>query len=111
MTTAGALSTGWLARLERFEVVGSTNDVVMGWLRDGTPEVCVAIAAEQTAGRGRSGRAWTAPTGSSLLLSVGFRPTYLPPDQAWCLAAIVSLAMAEAAEASASLPVGVVRLK
>jgi BirA family biotin operon repressor/biotin-[acetyl-CoA-carboxylase] ligase len=109
--TLDPTATGWLARLERFDVVGSTNDVVMGWLRDGIPEVCVAIAAEQAAGRGRSGRAWTAPTGSSLLLSVGFRPTYLSPEHAWRLAAIVSLAMAEAAEASASLPAGVVRLK
>jgi BirA family biotin operon repressor/biotin-[acetyl-CoA-carboxylase] ligase len=108
---AGAVSTSWLARLERLAVVGSTNDIVLGWLRDDTPEVCVAIADEQTAGRGRSGRSWTAPSGSSLLLSVGFRPTYLEPEHAWRLAAIVSLAMAEAAEAAGGLPAGVVRLK
>lgn len=111
-TSAGAATaTDWLARLERFDVVGSTNDVVAGWLRDGTPEVCAAIADEQGAGRGRSGRTWTAPAGSSLLLSVGFRPIYLRPEHAWRLAAIVSLAMADAAEAAARLPAGVVRLK
>lgn len=109
MTTA--ISAGWLARLERFDVAGSTNDVVLGWLRDGTPEVCVAIADEQSAGRGRSGRTWTAPRGSSLLLSAGFRPTWLAPEHAWRLGAIVSLAMADAVEEVAGLAPGTVRLK
>ena len=104
-------AAGWLGRLERFDVVGSTNDVVAGWLRDGTPEVCVAIADEQSAGRGRNGRTWTAPTGVSLLCSIGFRPTWLEPDHAWRLGAIVSLAMAEAADEVAGLPPGTVRLK
>src|SRR5438046_9118589 len=92
-----APAAGWLARLERFDVVGSTNDIVMGWLRDGTPEVCVAIAGEQQAGRGRSGRSWMAPPGAALLLSAGFRPTWLAPEQAWRLGAIVSLALAASA--------------
>jgi BirA family biotin operon repressor/biotin-[acetyl-CoA-carboxylase] ligase len=101
----------FLARQEQFPLVGSTNDVVAGWLADGTPEVCVASADEQTAGRGREGRTWHAPRGSSLLLSLGFRPTWLPPDRVWQLAAIASLAMAQAAEADADLPAGTVRLK
>src|SRR5690242_12769722 len=83
--TTDAVAAGWLARIERFDVVGSTNDVVMGWLRGGTPEVCVATADEQSAGRGRNGRSWTAPTGASLLLSAGFCPTWLAPEQAWRL--------------------------
>ena len=99
------------SRLERLDRVGSTNDVVMGWLRAGTPEVCVAVADEQTAGRGRSGRTWTAPPGAALLGSIGFQPAYLEPDQAWRLAAIVSLAMAEAAESTAGLARGTIRLK
>ena len=90
--------TRFLARRERFGVVGSTNDVVRAWLADGTPEVCLAVADEQTAGRGRDGRRWVAPPGAALLLSLGFRPTWLEPDRAWRLAAVASLAMAEAAE-------------
>jgi BirA family biotin operon repressor/biotin-[acetyl-CoA-carboxylase] ligase len=100
-----------VGRLERFPVVGSTNDVVRGWLADGTPEVCVAVADEQAAGRGRLGRSWTAPAGAALLLSVGFRPTWLAADRAWRLGATVSLAMADAAEDAAGLPVGAARLK
>ena len=58
------------------------------WLADGTPEVCLAIADEQTAGRGREGRAWVAPDGAALLLSLGFRPTWLEPERVWRLAAV-----------------------
>jgi biotin-(acetyl-CoA carboxylase) ligase len=46
-----------------------------------------------------------------LLLSLGFRPTWLAPEQVWRLAATVSLAMAEAAESMAGLPDGSIRLK
>ena len=99
------------SRVERFARVASTNDVVRGWLADGLPEVAIASADEQTAGRGRAGRTWTAPAGTSLLLSAGFRPTYLEPDTTWLLGAIVAVAMAEAAEAAAGLPHQAVRLK
>ena len=103
--------SGFLARQERFAVVGSTNDVVRGWLADGTPEVCLALADEQTAGRGRDGRTWVAPAGGALLLSLGFRPAWLAPERVWRLAAAVSLAMADAAEAASGLLAGSIRLK
>ena len=100
-----------LARSEWLGVVGSTNDVVRAWLADGTPEVCLAVAGEQTAGRGREGRTWVAPPGAALLQSIGFRPTYLAPERAWRLAATVALAMADAAEEAAGLPDLSIRLK
>jgi BirA family biotin operon repressor/biotin-[acetyl-CoA-carboxylase] ligase len=101
----------FLSRQERFAVVGSTNDVVRGWLAEGTPEVCLAVADEQSAGRGRNGRSWQAPAGAALLLSLGFRPTWLAPEQVWRLAATVSLAMADAAEEVAGLPDRAITLK
>jgi BirA family biotin operon repressor/biotin-[acetyl-CoA-carboxylase] ligase len=103
--------TSWLSRVERFDAVGSTNDVVSAWLTEGTPEVCLAVADAQTAGRGRNGRTWMAPSGTALLASLGFRPTYLEPASQWRLAAIVSIAMAKSAEQVAQLPEGTVRLK
>jgi BirA family biotin operon repressor/biotin-[acetyl-CoA-carboxylase] ligase len=42
------------------------------------PEGAVAVANEQTAGRGRMGRRWEAPAGSSILFSVLLRP---PPER------------------------------
>ncbi|HEX5590276.1 MAG TPA: biotin--[acetyl-CoA-carboxylase] ligase [Candidatus Limnocylindrales bacterium] len=101
----------FIARLERFERIGSTNDAVRDRLEAGEPEVCVAVADEQTAGRGRAGRTWTAPPDAALLLSAGFRPTYLPADRAWRLAGIVALAMADAAEDVAGLPLGTIHVK
>jgi BirA family biotin operon repressor/biotin-[acetyl-CoA-carboxylase] ligase len=71
----------------------------------------VVAADEQTAGRGRHGRTWTAPPGRALLLSVGFRPERLPLEQAWQLGAICAMSMASAAEAVAGLAEGTVRLK
>jgi BirA family biotin operon repressor/biotin-[acetyl-CoA-carboxylase] ligase len=105
------MTAPFLARHEAFERVGSTNDVVRDWLAAGSPEVCLAVADEQTAGRGRSGRTWHAPRGAALLLSLGFRPAWLEPERAWQLAAIVSLAMADAATSVAGLAEGVIRLK
>lgn len=100
-----------IRRQERFASVPSTNDVVRDWLAAGEPEICLALADEQTAGRGRNGRVWTAPRGAGLLLSLGFRPSWLDPDRVWRLAGTVSLAMADAAEEVAGLPDRSVRLK
>jgi BirA family biotin operon repressor/biotin-[acetyl-CoA-carboxylase] ligase len=105
------IQSPFLARQEHFAVVGSTNDVVRGWLAAGEPEVCLAVADEQAAGRGREGRTWSAPAGRALLMSLGFRPTWLTPDRVWRLAAVTSLAMADAAEAVAGLADGSIRLK
>ena len=105
------VTTAFLSRSERFDRLGSTNDVVREWLAGGTPEVCLAVADEQTAGRGRQGRTWVAPPGAALLLSLGFRPSWMAPERVWRLPATVSLAMADAAEAAARLASGTIRLK
>jgi BirA family biotin operon repressor/biotin-[acetyl-CoA-carboxylase] ligase len=106
-----AVASAMYARVARFGAVGSTNDLVRDWLAQGVDEVCIAVADEQTTGRGRHGRTWQAPPGAALLLSAGFRPDWLAPDRVWRLGAIVALAMADAGEDAAGLPVGAIRLK
>lgn len=101
----------FLSRLERFDVVESTNDVVAEWLAQGTPEVALAVADRQTAGRGREQRPWIAPPGAALLLSFGFRPPSMPAADAWRLAAILAVATAEAAESVTGLADGTIGLK
>jgi BirA family transcriptional regulator, biotin operon repressor / biotin---[acetyl-CoA-carboxylase] ligase len=101
----------FLSRIERFETVTSTNDIVAGWLASGITEVCVAVADSQSAGRGRLERSWQAPAGTALLCSMGFRPTWVQPPRTWRIAAVVALAMADAAEAVAGLAEGTIRLK
>jgi BirA family biotin operon repressor/biotin-[acetyl-CoA-carboxylase] ligase len=55
---------------------GSTNADLMALARDGASDGTVLVADHQTAGRGRADRAWAAPPGSSLLVSVLLRPDH-----------------------------------
>ncbi len=60
--------------IRRVDETGSTNADVLALARNGEPEGVVVVAATQTAGRGRHGRAWVAPPGSGLLCSILLRP-------------------------------------
>ncbi|MGH3101543.1 MAG: biotin--[acetyl-CoA-carboxylase] ligase, partial [Thermoleophilia bacterium] len=53
----------------------STNDRARELATTGAPHGTLVTAEEQRAGRGRQGRTWVAPAGSSLLLSVVLRET------------------------------------
>ena len=66
----------------------------------GAPEGATVLAEEQTRGRGRLGRAWVAPPGSSLLLSVVLRPA-LAREAVWLTVAAAGVALAEAVDAVA----------
>lgn len=69
---------------EHVRRTGSTNDDLKQRARGGADEGLVLSTDEQTDGRGRRGRAWVAPTGSSLLCSVLLRPVWLAPPTASC---------------------------
>ena len=81
--------------MRRFAEVDSTNRYLLEQARAGAPEGLVAVADFQTAGRGRQGRTWLAPRGSSLLVSVLLRPA-LPVERLHLATAAVALAGAEA---------------
>jgi BirA family biotin operon repressor/biotin-[acetyl-CoA-carboxylase] ligase len=51
----------------------STNERAKALAAAGAPDGTLVTADEQTAGRGRQGRVWTAPPGSSVLLSLILR--------------------------------------
>lgn len=89
-----------------YPAVGSTNDVLKGLAAENAPEGALVVADEQTAGRGRLGRRWEAPPGSSLLFSVLFRPG-LPAGDIYRLVMASGLAAAEACEAAAGCRVDV----
>lgn len=88
-------------RIERHGQVGSTNDLARARARADEPEGLVIIAEEQVIGRGRLGRGWAAPPGSSLLSSTLLRPTWLPPDAAFTLTMLAGVALCEATEQAA----------
>lgn len=60
-------------RLKRVARTRSTQDIVLHAARSGAAEGLCCLADEQTAGRGRQGRAWSAPAGTSLLVSILLR--------------------------------------
>jgi BirA family biotin operon repressor/biotin-[acetyl-CoA-carboxylase] ligase len=79
----------------RFEVqTGSTHDIARQWALDGASAGSAVIAEEQTAGRGRFGRSWSAPPGSALLVSVIVRPD-VPPGYLPRLTMVGAVSVAE----------------
>jgi BirA family biotin operon repressor/biotin-[acetyl-CoA-carboxylase] ligase len=78
-----------------FDVVDSTNHYLLECAAEGAREGIVAVADEQTAGRGRLGRTWVAPPGSALLVSVLLRPK-LPPERLHLLTLATALAVIDA---------------
>lgn len=57
-----------------YRVTDSTNARARALVEAGAPGGTVVTAGEQTAGRGRVGRVWTAPEGKALLYSAILRP-------------------------------------
>lgn len=85
--------------------IASTNDEARRLARAGAPEGTLVIADYQIAGRGRLERRWEAPAGSSLLMSIIFRPR-LAAYQVQRLTMICGLAAVDAIEAQTGLQVG-----
>jgi BirA family transcriptional regulator, biotin operon repressor / biotin---[acetyl-CoA-carboxylase] ligase len=83
-----------------FRRVDSTNARARGLAEAGAPHGTVVSAEEQTAGRGRQGRTWSAPLGQALLFSVVLRdpPRLLP------LAAGIAVAEESGGEARIKWP-------
>jgi BirA family biotin operon repressor/biotin-[acetyl-CoA-carboxylase] ligase len=65
-------------RIRRFAEIDSTNRYALDAARGGEPPGLVVVADHQHAGRGRRDRVWTAPAGSSLLVSVLLAPPPAP---------------------------------
>jgi BirA family transcriptional regulator, biotin operon repressor / biotin---[acetyl-CoA-carboxylase] ligase len=79
VTTAAGIDRIGTPRVH-FRLTDSTNARARELAGRGAPHGTVVTAAEQSAGRGRQGRTWTAPPGRALLCSVLIRdpPRLLP---------------------------------
>lgn len=88
-----------------FARTGSTNDVATALAGDGDPEGAVVVADEQTAGRGRCGRAWFSPPASGLYVSVVLTPAKASDrDRATTLLTLAAgVALAEGLETATGL--------
>lgn len=88
-----------------FDSLDSTNRYLLDEARRGAPEGLVAVADYQTAGRGRRSRAWVAPPGASLLVSVLLRSS-LAPEQSQLASLACGVAMVDAVERVAGFTPG-----
>jgi BirA family transcriptional regulator, biotin operon repressor / biotin---[acetyl-CoA-carboxylase] ligase len=71
---------GHLRRIEAAWTVDSTNSVLLGRPNSPLGACDVFLAEYQTAGRGRRGRAWLAPPGGSICLSLGWTFREVPRE-------------------------------
>lgn len=61
-------------KLNIFDEVTSTNDVLREMAISGAPDKTVVLASSQTKGRGRLGRSFFSPNGSGIYMSLLLRP-------------------------------------
>ena len=88
----------WQA-VEVVDRTGSTNADLLARALDGAPEGMVLAAEEQSAGRGRMGRAWVSPPQAALTFSLLVRPAAVPPARRGWLPLLAGVAVATAVTA------------
>lgn len=83
------------ADLRVVDEAGSTNLDLIAQARGGAPSGCVLIANFQSAGRGRRGRTWSAPSGSGAAVSVLLHPVDVAPARWGWLPLVAGLGVVE----------------
>ncbi|WP_435007201.1 biotin--[acetyl-CoA-carboxylase] ligase [Tundrisphaera lichenicola] len=81
-------------RIAVWNRVGSTNDLAARASTSRANEGLAILAEEQTSGRGSRGRVWSAPAGSSILMSILLFPRRPLDDPGW-LTALGAVAVSE----------------
>lgn len=97
---------GPLARVEIVDVTASTNSSVVADLRADPaswPDGSVLVAEHQAGGRGRAGRSWETPAGTSLTCSFVVRPQIPTSSLGW-LGLLAGLGAVNALRATAGVP-------
>ena len=90
------LRTKWLGQqFYHEESVDSTNTRARSLAEQGAVHGTVVAAEEQTSGKGRLGRGWVMPKGSSVAMTCILRPAFLPQD-ASMLTLLMGLSVAQA---------------
>lgn len=96
----------WRERIQFFDTITSTNDVLKQMALKGAPEGTVLVADSQSGGRGRLGRTFLSPSGVGIYLSVLLRPACMP-GELMHLTCASALAACDAIEQAAGFRPGV----
>ena len=92
---ASLMKTRWAGRnILYYDVTDSTNLRIKQAGDEGAPHGTLAVADRQTAGRGRRGRTWESPAGSSIYMSILLRPE-IAPNKASMLTLVMALNVVE----------------
>lgn len=103
-TISNAIHTKWAGKTVHFaEETDSTNEWIKRLAAEQAPHGTVAAAEFQSAGKGRLGRSWTAPVGSSVMFSILLRPDFAP-EIAPMLTLVMGLSVAQAVSGLGLVP-------
>lgn len=90
------ITTKWAGKTVHFAPeTDSTNEWAKRLSQDGAPHGTLAVAEFQSAGKGRLGRSWQAPVGSSVMMSLLLKPEF-EPQYASMLTVVMGLSVAQA---------------
>ena len=90
------IHTKWAGKTVHFaKEIDSTNLWIKRLAKEGAPEGTLALAEYQSAGRGRIGRSWEVPEGTSVMMSILLRPDF-QPQYAPMLTLVMGMAVAKA---------------
>jgi len=102
----GLGGTAFGKRIHHFFKVESTNEVAMRLGHEDEPHGALAVAEEQTGGRGRAGRSWHSEKSSGIYLTAVLRPA-ITPSQASLMTLLAGLAAHDAVEEYCGLAVDI----
>ena len=95
-TITDQIHTKWAGKTVHFaRETDSTNLWIKRLAKEGAPEGTLALAEFQSAGRGRLGRSWEVPEGTSVMMSILLRPKF-EPQYAPMLTLVMGMAVAKA---------------
>ena len=95
-TIADQIHTKWAGKTVHFaRETDSTNLWIKRLAKEGASEGTLALAEFQSAGRGRLGRSWEVPEGTSVMMSILLRPKF-EPQYAPTLTLVKGMAVAKA---------------
>ena len=101
------LGTAWMGRnCICLESVDSTNNCARRRAEEDAPDGTLIVAEEQTAGRGRRGRSWSASRGANIMMSLILRPR-IRPEHASRLTLLMAMAVAKGIRTVTGLPAGI----
>ena len=101
------LHSRWMGRNCIFlETVDSTNNYLKRAAEDGAVNGTLAVAEEQTGGKGRRGRSWETPKGTNIAMTILLRPE-IRPEHASLLTLLMAMAVVRGIQKETGLQAGI----